>query len=85
MPRTRNGSCSICSANRIVQAIRIDWAAPVAKQYLVQFWTGEDPIKKPAAGSWQLFPHGRVRAGQGRPARPGHSRTGRSRRNLSAF
>jgi hypothetical protein len=48
-----------------LQAIRIDWAEPYAKQYLVQFWTGEDPIKKPAAGSWQLFPHGRVAAGQG--------------------
>src|SRR5262249_38997447 len=48
-----------------LQAIRIDWAEPYAKQYLVQFWTGEDPIKKPAAGTWQLFPHGRQQAGQG--------------------
>jgi hypothetical protein len=48
-----------------LQAIRIDWAQPFATQYLVQFWTGEDPIKKPAAGSWQLFPHGRVIAGKG--------------------
>jgi hypothetical protein len=48
-----------------LQAIRIDWAQPYAKQYVVQFWTGEDPIRKPAAGSWQLFPHGRVAEGQG--------------------
>ena len=48
-----------------LQAIRIAWAEPYAKSYAVQFWTGEDPIKKPAAGSWQLFPHGLRTAGQG--------------------
>ncbi len=48
-----------------VQAIRLEWASPYARRYLVQFWTGEDPIKKPAAGTWQLFPHGLVEAGQG--------------------
>ena len=48
-----------------LNAIRIDWAAPYASQYLVQFWTGEDPIKKPAAGSWQLFPRGRMAQGRG--------------------
>ncbi len=53
------------SSKQDLQAIRIDWAQPYAKQYLVQFWTGEDPIRKPAAGSWQLFPHGQVTAGQG--------------------
>ena len=53
------------SSKQDLQAIRIDWAQPYAKQYLVQFWTGEDPIHKPAAGNWQLFPHGRQQAGQG--------------------
>jgi hypothetical protein len=53
------------SSKQDVRAIRIEWAQPYAKQYLVQFWTGEDPIKKPAAGTWQLFPHGHVSAGQG--------------------
>ena len=48
-----------------LQAIRIDWAQPYAKQYVVQFWNGEDPIRKPAAGNWQLFPHGQITAGQG--------------------
>lgn len=48
-----------------LNAIRIDWAEPYARQYRVQFWTGEDPIKKPAAGSWQLFPHGHVDEGHG--------------------
>ncbi len=48
-----------------LNAVRIDWAEPYAREYLVQFWTGEDPIRKPAAGSWQLFPHGRVPQGRG--------------------
>jgi hypothetical protein len=48
-----------------LNAVRIDWAAPYATDYLVQFWTGEDPIRKPAQGSWQLFPHGEVRDGKG--------------------
>ena len=48
-----------------LNAIRIDWAAPYAREYLVQFWTGEDPIKKPAAGSWQRFAHGAVSDGHG--------------------
>ena len=48
-----------------LNALRLDWAQPYATEYLVQFWTGEDPIHKPAAGSWQLFPHGRVSAAHG--------------------
>ena len=53
------------SVKQDLRAIRIDWAQPYAKDYLVQFWTGEDPLKRPAAGSWQLFPHGRVVEGGG--------------------
>jgi hypothetical protein len=48
-----------------VNAIRIEWAEPFARDYLVQFWTGDDPIHKPAAGTWQMFPHGRITAGNG--------------------
>jgi F5/8 type C domain len=48
-----------------LNALRIDWAAPYARDYVVQFWTGEDPIKKPAAGSWQRFAHGTVSDGHG--------------------
>jgi len=48
-----------------LKAIRIDWAEPYARKYVVQFWTGDDPIKKPAAGSWQQFAHGRVSDGHG--------------------
>ena len=48
-----------------VSAIRIAWAEPYAKRYLVQYWTGEDPIKKPTLGVWQTFPAGAVSEGKG--------------------
>jgi len=48
-----------------LNAIRVDWAAPYARDYVVQFWSGDDPIKKPAAGSWQRFPHGAIADGHG--------------------
>jgi hypothetical protein len=52
-------------ARQDINAIRIAWADPYARQYLVQYWTGEDPIKKPAAGAWETFPYGTVTEGKG--------------------
>jgi hypothetical protein len=48
-----------------VNAIRIAWAEPYAVSYEVQYWTGEDPIKKPTLGVWVTFPGGLVREGKG--------------------
>ena len=49
-----------------VNAIRIDWAAPFARQYLVQYWTGsEEPVRQPTRGTWVTFPGGSVAAGTG--------------------
>jgi hypothetical protein len=48
-----------------IDSIRIAWAAPYSVQYLVQYWTGDDPIKGPTRGVWQTFPHGSVDAGKG--------------------
>jgi hypothetical protein len=48
-----------------VTAIRIAWAEPYARQYVVQYWTGDDPIRKPTAGVWQTFPGGSVLDGKG--------------------
>jgi F5/8 type C domain/Glycosyl hydrolases family 39 len=48
-----------------ITAIRIAWSEPYAKKYLVQYWTGEDPIKKPTIGVWQTFPTGAVSDGKG--------------------
>jgi hypothetical protein len=53
------------SSKQDVTAIRIAWAEPFATKYAVQYWTGEDPIHKPAQGSWQAFPGGVVTNGKG--------------------
>ena len=53
------------AAPRTITAIRIAWADPYARHYLVQYWTGEDPIKKPAQGIWQTFPGGTITDGKG--------------------
>ncbi len=50
---------------QLVTAIRIAWAEPYAVRYQVQYWTGDDPIKKPTLGVWQTFPNGLVRDGKG--------------------
>jgi hypothetical protein len=48
-----------------VDSIRIDWAAPYATRYVVQYWTGEDPIKAPTRGVWQTFTRGGFADGRG--------------------
>jgi hypothetical protein len=48
-----------------VDTIRIAWAEPFAVRYLVQHWTGEDPIKQPTKGTWLTFPGGAVSDGRG--------------------
>lgn len=56
------------AARRPITAIRIAWAEPYAKRYLVQYWTGSDtldPIRHPTGGAWQTFPGGGVERGQG--------------------
>ena len=49
-----------------VDAIRIAWAEPFARRYLVQYWTGTaDPLKQPTKGTWVTFPGGHVGEGIG--------------------
>lgn len=48
-----------------VNAIRIAWAEPFARRYVVQYWTGLDPVKQPTKGAWVTFPGGAVTAGRG--------------------
>src|SRR5215472_10349599 len=48
-----------------INAIRIDWADPYAKKYLVQYWTGLNPILEAAKGSWVTFPGGEITNGKG--------------------
>ncbi|HET6177160.1 MAG TPA: discoidin domain-containing protein, partial [Candidatus Sulfotelmatobacter sp.] len=53
------------AAPRPLNAIRIAWADPFARRYVIQYWTGEDPIKKPTLGAWIAFPSGVVNDGHG--------------------
>ncbi len=50
-----------------LNAIRIAWAEPYAKKYLVQFWTGElEPFYDGTTkGTWQTFPLGNITEGKG--------------------
>lgn len=48
-----------------VEAIRIAWGDPYARQYAVQFFTGDDPIRAPNKGVWQNFPFGLIQEGKG--------------------
>ncbi len=48
-----------------VDSLRIVWGEPYATHYLVQYWSGEDPIRAPTRGVWQTFPQATVTAGKG--------------------
>jgi len=48
-----------------VNSIRIAWGEPYAKRYVVQYWTGDDPIKAVTRGVWQTFPEGVITSGKG--------------------
>ena len=48
-----------------VDSIRIAWGEPYATHYLVQYWTGDEPIRFPTRGVWQTFSQGTVAAGKG--------------------
>ena len=48
-----------------IDSIRIAWAAPYARHYIVQYWTGDDPIKAVTGGVWQAFPQGTITDGKG--------------------
>jgi hypothetical protein len=49
-----------------IDSIRIAWGEPYARHYLVQYWTGEDPMKAVTRGVWQTFPQGAVFHGKGK-------------------
>jgi hypothetical protein len=54
-------------AKQDLNAIRIAWAQPYARRYIVQFWTGagEPFYDGTTKGIWQTFPSGIVTDGQG--------------------
>jgi hypothetical protein len=50
---------------QLINSIRIAWGEPFARHYVVQFWTGDDPIHAPTRGAWQTFSRGTVNDGKG--------------------
>lgn len=48
-----------------IDAMRIAWANPYARKYVVQYWLGENTFEKPLAGVWTQFPNGEVQDGTG--------------------
>jgi hypothetical protein len=50
---------------QMIDAMRIAWGAPFARKYVVQYWTGEDAINKPGAGTWTTFANGDTSEGTG--------------------
>ncbi len=55
--------------------LRIDWVAPYARRYEVQYWaaekanaetsSGENPMDRPTSGLWTTFPKGIISEGRG--------------------
>jgi NedA-like, galactose-binding domain len=51
-----------------INAIKINWNEPYAKDYLVQYWTGDDAMDalwEPLAAEWITFPAGTMSDGNG--------------------
>jgi hypothetical protein len=48
-----------------ISAIRIVWANPYARNYVVQYWVGENALDKQRSGLWSAFPSGEVQDGKG--------------------
>jgi hypothetical protein len=48
-----------------VSAIRIAWANPYARKYVVQYWAGEDAMNRRNNGAWTSFPSGEARDAKG--------------------
>ena len=53
------------ASNYDVNALHISWGEPYARRYLVQYWTGEDPIKQPTSVAWVTFLGGEISSGRG--------------------
>ena len=49
-------------SEKLVNAIRIHWGAPYARQYKVEYWPGDDPmhLHPDDDDDWQSFAHGNV-------------------------
>jgi len=48
-----------------INALRIAWGDPYAKNYVLQYWSGDEAIKQPTKGAWVTFPDGVITNGKG--------------------
>jgi hypothetical protein len=48
------------SREELVDTLKISWADPYAVDYVLQYWTGADPIHAPTHGTWVTFQQGVV-------------------------
>ncbi|HZQ24463.1 MAG TPA: discoidin domain-containing protein [Terriglobales bacterium] len=48
-----------------INVVRIAWAAPFARSYEIQYWSGEDAMTKATAGSWITFAGGTINNADG--------------------
>jgi hypothetical protein len=48
-----------------VDSIQIKWAEPFATKFMVQHWSGDDPMGGPTRGVWQTYPLGEIEHGHG--------------------
>ncbi len=53
------------SREELVDTLRISWAEPYATEYVVQYWTGVDPLHFPTRGAWVTLPDGVITGGHG--------------------
>ncbi len=53
------------SREELVDTLKISWGAPYATDYVLQYWTGLDPIHLPTRGAWVTLPQGVVTGGHG--------------------
>ena len=65
IPGIRNGSSSIWPTFKASKPSASRGAIHTPRQYAVQFFTGDDPIRAPNKGIWQNFPFGLIQEGKG--------------------
>jgi hypothetical protein len=53
------------SHDELVDTLKISWADPYATDYVLQYFTGLDPIHFPIRGTWVTVPHGVITGARG--------------------
>ena len=51
--------------DELIDTLKVAWGQPFARQYLIQYWTGTDPVHKQTQGTWVTFAGGEVKQAKG--------------------